>query len=60
MHCPVCSAEIVDLYPKPRCRACGYVESCCQPELPCPVPATDQTVYEEAETTSSAKAAESV
>jgi len=38
MRCPVCSAEIVDVYPKPRCRTCGYIESCCQPELPCPVP----------------------
>ena len=42
MRCPVCSADIVDLYPKPRCRTCGYIESCCQPELPCPVPSSAQ------------------
>jgi hypothetical protein len=37
--------ELVDIYPKPRCRNCGYVESCCQPELPCDIGnrETDQT-----------------
>jgi hypothetical protein len=42
MRCPVCSAEIVDLYPKPRCRACGYIERCCQPELPRPIPPSSE------------------
>ena len=35
VKCPVCSSELTDLYPKPRCRRCGYIESCCQPEVPC-------------------------
>jgi len=48
MRCPVCTAEIQDLYPKPRCRRCGYIESCCQPEVPCSiVPSGDDPALKE-------------
>lgn len=41
MNCPICTQPLTDLYPKPRCRHCGYVESCCNPEVPCEMPKSD-------------------
>jgi hypothetical protein len=32
--CPVCAEPMMDLYPKPRCRKCGYLQSCCNPDFP--------------------------
>lgn len=32
-RCPVCAEPMTDLYPKPRCRKCGYLQSCCNPDL---------------------------
>jgi hypothetical protein len=31
-RCPVCAEPMTDLYPKPRCRKCGYLQSCCNPD----------------------------
>jgi len=31
--CPVCGEPMTDLYPKPRCRKCGYLQSCCNPDF---------------------------
>jgi len=41
--CPVCAQPMTDLYPKPRCRHCGYeasakrlparLQSCCNPDI---------------------------
>lgn len=35
VKCPVCAAELNDLFPNPRRRRCGYIESRRQPEVPC-------------------------
>ncbi|HEX5323850.1 MAG TPA: hypothetical protein VFW40_08700 [Capsulimonadaceae bacterium] len=32
-RCPVCAEPMTDLYPKPRCRKCGYLQSCCNPDF---------------------------
>ena len=32
-RCPVCAQPMTDLYPKPRCKKCGYLQSCCNPDL---------------------------
>lgn len=37
MNCPICTAPIMIVSPKPRCLSCGYVESCCNPEVPCEI-----------------------
>ncbi|MDQ2688578.1 MAG: hypothetical protein M3Y28_12005 [Armatimonadota bacterium] len=37
MNCPICTQPLTDFYPKPRCRRCGYVESCGNPEIPCTI-----------------------
>jgi len=33
LRCPVCAEPMTDLYPKPRCRKCGYLQSCCNPDF---------------------------
>lgn len=37
MNCPICTAPITITSPKPRCLNCGYLESCCNPEIPCEI-----------------------
>lgn len=32
-RCPVCAEPMTDLYPKPRCKKCGYLQSCCNPDF---------------------------